>query len=96
MALLQKWDAVDDTPRGTGKQIISVHRAKFQQSKYYYIIKRINSDLPRVSGPPTQAKARQKLIQEEYVREIAGFSQIGEASLVATGINLEQDQYVYQ
>ena len=49
-----------------------------------------------ILGPPTQAKAHQKLLHEEYVREMAGLGCVGEAATLSRGISLERDQYVYQ
>jgi hypothetical protein len=49
-----------------------------------------------ILGPPTQAKAHQKLLHEEYVREMAGLGCVGEAATLSRGISLERDQYIYQ
>jgi hypothetical protein len=48
------------------------------------------------SGPPTQEKAHQELLQGEYVREMAGVGSIGETATISKGINLERDQYVHR
>ena len=47
------------------------------------------------TGPPTQAKAYQKLIQDELTAELAGSGKLtGEAQFINTGLRIEHDQYV--
>ncbi|KDR67065.1 hypothetical protein GALMADRAFT_1359006, partial [Galerina marginata CBS 339.88] len=79
--LISKWEAIDDTPRSVGKRKVI---------RFSNVLRlELTSWL---SGPPTQAKAHQKLVHEEYVRELAGTGIIGEAATISKGLNLERDQ----
>jgi len=41
--VIKRWDAVDDTPKTVGKEVIGVHRPKFNNSMSYSRVHIVNS-----------------------------------------------------
>jgi hypothetical protein len=46
------------------------------------------------SAPPTEAKAYQRLVEDEHVKLLAGQGEMGDAALITLGLELEEEQYV--
>ncbi|KAH6903700.1 hypothetical protein BKA70DRAFT_1513986 [Coprinopsis sp. MPI-PUGE-AT-0042] len=44
------------------------------------------------NAPPTEAKAYQRLVEDEHVKLLAGQGQMGDAALISLGLELEEEQ----
>jgi hypothetical protein len=90
---LAKWLAMDDTPRKDGKQIKSVHIARYKKGFFIFSGHYSNCKVC-FSGPPTQAKAYKALLATEMQAELSGSGIVGPAHFINGGLWLERDQWV--
>lgn len=92
---LAKWSTMDDTPRKEGKQIKSVHIARYEKGIFIDLdtiqIVFCNSTF---SGPPTQKKAYKALLTAEMQAELSESGIVGPAHFINNGLRLERDQCV--
>jgi len=91
---LVKWSDMDDTPRMKGKEIISVHVAKYKIGMTGLVdIFKDFTEFLRVPGPPTQGKAYKALLASEAeAYGTSGHDAIGAVHFINDGLRLERDQ----
>ena len=90
---LAKWSNMDDTPRMKGKEVISVHIARYKigMSRLVEMFKGF-ADCLRVPGPPMQAKAYKALLASEAQVHDASGHDVIVVHFINNGLRLERDQ----
>jgi hypothetical protein len=89
----EKWNAMDDKPRMEGKEVVSVHVAKFKNGTSFLILTITTTDTCFLYlGPPTQLLAYKSLLQEEIQNELSGQGQLGNTQFMNNALKIEHDQ----
>jgi hypothetical protein len=90
---LAKWSAMDDTPRMRGKEIISVHVARYKigMTGLVDMFKDFTECL-RFPGPPTQEKAYKALLASEVQAHDTSEHDVMVVHFINNGLRLERDQ----
>jgi hypothetical protein len=91
-----KWEAMDDRPHFENGKVVSVHTAKFKNSKgmvTFIFDQTFLLNIPLLSGPPTHAKAYQTLLRQEH-NSNSSATLYGKTQFVNDGLGLEYDQCV--
>jgi hypothetical protein len=94
---VQKWQAMDDCPHMENGKVVSVHAAKFKNSKgvVHYPLYLIKHFMECTAGPPTQDKAYKSLLLQELENKSSPNKSVGRIQFVNDGLRLERDQCVY-
>ena len=84
---------MDDSPKKINTEWTSPYLSRIKNGMLISS-NRCSVFLMRSTGPPTQGRVYQTLLQEERIAELAGKTAVGDVQMINTALEIESDQYV--